>query len=215
MSWRNARSLTTLLEQVNKAHPKRSKASDGTIGDAAHARTASDHNPDAAGIVRALDLTTDTSGDAASRLDTQALANSLVASHDPRIAYVICNRRIARGYPKAGTKAFTWAPYTGTDPHTSHVHISVVGGQLGDSTRPWTIEAKALPPKFPGLARLGARGTAVKAWQAALNKTRKAGLKVDGEFGPRTLTAVRNAQRAGRLPVDGVAGPATWASLYR
>ena len=57
-AWRAAHSLTTLLAQVNKAHPGRSKKSDGVIGDKAHAATASDHNP-VAGVVHALDLTND------------------------------------------------------------------------------------------------------------------------------------------------------------
>ena len=53
-SWRLARSLDTLRAQVNKAHPKRDKASDGTIGDSRHAATVSEHNPHPAAVVRAL-----------------------------------------------------------------------------------------------------------------------------------------------------------------
>lgn len=213
--WRLARSLDTLRAQINAAHPKRDKKSDGTIGDARHAATPSDHNPDAAGVVRALDLTHDTDGDAASTLNAHALADLLVKSHDPRIRYVISRGRIARSYPKGTVPAFVWAPYTGSNPHSGHVHVSVVATQAADSTRPWTIAPKALPPKFPGMVRLGSRGDAVKAWQRALNSRRKAGLKVDGHFGARTLIAVRAAQLATRTRRDGVAGPLTWAALYR
>lgn len=213
--WRLARSLDKLRAQVNAAHPKRAKASDGTIGDAAHAATPSDHNPDYAGVVRALDLTHDTTGTAAESLDAHKLADLLVASKDPRIRYVISRGRIARGYRRGDTPAFTWTTYAGSNPHSSHVHVSVVATAAADSTAPWTIAPKALPPKFPGTVRLGARGTAVRTWQKALNTRRKAGLTVDGHFGPRTLTAVRNAQLAARIPRDGVAGPLTWASLYR
>ena len=41
-----------------------------------------------------------------------------------------------------------------------------------------------------------------------------AGLTVDGIFGPRTNSAVRNYQAAShRLVVDGIVGPQTWSSL--
>jgi len=42
MSWRLARSLEPLRNEVNAAAPNRSKASDGTIGDTAHSSRASD-----------------------------------------------------------------------------------------------------------------------------------------------------------------------------
>jgi hypothetical protein len=45
MAWRVARSLEVLLGQFNAACPGRSKASDGSIGDAAHATRDSDHKP--------------------------------------------------------------------------------------------------------------------------------------------------------------------------
>lgn len=131
MGWRIARSLETLRAQVNAAHPARSKASDGTIGDAAHAATVSDHNPDRAGVVRALDLT----NDPAHGFSAAALAETLRLSRDPRIKYVISNRRIF----SATISPWTWRPYSGTDPHTSHVHVSVVPDGRADDTSPWTI----------------------------------------------------------------------------
>ena len=61
MAWRVAQSLIRLRDQINLAAPTRSKASDGTIGDAAHATRDSDHNPwvkeGALGIVTAMDIT--------------------------------------------------------------------------------------------------------------------------------------------------------------
>jgi len=44
--WRVAGSLEKLLAQLNEAFPKRSKVSDGSIGDVNHSARASDHNPD-------------------------------------------------------------------------------------------------------------------------------------------------------------------------
>jgi hypothetical protein len=131
MAWRVARSLIELRDQVNAAFPRRSKASDGTIGDAAHAASVSDHNPDAAGIVRALDLT----HDPAHGFDAAALAEQLRCARDPRIKYVISNRRIF----SATVSPWTWRTYTGSDPHTSHVHVSVVATSRADSTAPWTV----------------------------------------------------------------------------
>jgi len=54
---RLAPSLKQLRTEVDVAWPMRSKRSDGWIGDAAHLARTSDHNPDADGIVHALDIT--------------------------------------------------------------------------------------------------------------------------------------------------------------
>ena len=144
MAWRLAKSLIRLRDQLNASYPNRSKASDGTIGDAAHAATVSDHNPDALGIVRAFDIT----HDPAHGLDGDALAAALARSRDPRIKYVIWKRRMLRSYPKPGRPAWTWALYTGPDPHTNHVHLSVVADARGDDgTRPWQITQPPTPPR--------------------------------------------------------------------
>ena len=59
MSWRLARSLAVLRSQINDLSPNRSKISDGTIGNQEHASRVSDHNPNAAGVVTAMDITHD------------------------------------------------------------------------------------------------------------------------------------------------------------
>ncbi len=142
MTWRIAGSLATLRDQLNTAHPNRSKASDGTIGDAAHAHTVSDHNPDGGGVVRALDVTDDP-GDG---LSAEWLAEVLRAARDPRVKYIISNRRIASSYPAGGKPPWSWRPYAGLNAHKSHVHISVVAGAAGDDERPWRITAEAPRP---------------------------------------------------------------------
>lgn len=73
---RLANSLTRLRDQVNAAFPNRNKASDGWIGDASHAASASDHNPNSQGVVSALDLT----NDPANGFDVHALAERLRVS---------------------------------------------------------------------------------------------------------------------------------------
>lgn len=136
MTWRLARSLDVLRSQINTRWPARSKASDGTIGDARHAASVSDHNPDKGGVVRALDITHDLSKGP----DAGALAETLRRSQDPRIKYLISNRRIASSYPAHGKAAWEWRPYTGSNPHEKHVHISVVADDPGDDVSPWVIE---------------------------------------------------------------------------
>lgn len=139
---RVARSLRTLYDQVNAAYPGRATGSDGTIGDPAHQATRSEHNPDENGIVRALDITNSPSTGFLSR----KLAEALINSRDPRIYYVISDGEIANPSIQNGA----WRKYNGTNPHTGHVHISVVDDpRLYDDTSPWQIDAKPVD-KVPG-----------------------------------------------------------------
>lgn len=138
--WRVAKSLLTLREQVNAMAPNRRKKSDGTIGDAGHETRGSDHNPwvrdGNVGVVTAMDITHDPLGGC----DAGALAEALLASRDPRIKYVIFNRRIANHQSLGGAGPFQWRPYGGSNPHTQHVHISVRDVKAAyDSTDPWSI----------------------------------------------------------------------------
>lgn len=136
MSWRLAKSLERLRAQVNGRWPARSKVSDGTIGDAAHAKSASDHNPNAAGVVTALDLT----HDPANGCNAQRIADVLASSRDPRIKYLIWNRQMLRSYAKPGIPPWTWAPYTGPNPHATHLHVSVVAHAAGyDDAADWNL----------------------------------------------------------------------------
>lgn len=137
MSWRLAKSIETFRSQVNQAAPNRSKASDGTIGDAAHSARKSDHNPNAAGVVCAIDITHDPAGD----MDCHVLAEQLQASKDPRIGYVIWNGRIMSG--SHSKRAWEWREYTGTNPHNKHLHISVSQDPAKyDDPKAWSIGAK-------------------------------------------------------------------------
>ncbi|MFC4560957.1 hypothetical protein ACFO4E_03695 [Nocardiopsis mangrovi] len=84
MSWRLARSLATLRAEINTAAPDRSKRSDGSIGDAAHRASASDHNPNAAGVVCAIDITHDPDAGA----DMAEVAEQLRAGGHPALKYL-------------------------------------------------------------------------------------------------------------------------------
>jgi hypothetical protein len=138
-NWRLAQSLEKLREQINAAYPKRSKVSDGGIGDPAHQAegSASDHNPwvkdaQGVGVVTAFDFT----HDPANGLVIADLADKLISSRDPRIKYIICNARIV--IPSSST-GWNWRPYAGINPHSSHIHISV-SSQTYDNVNEWKIE---------------------------------------------------------------------------
>lgn len=214
MSWRMAKSLDTLLAQINALSPNRDKSSDGGIGDATHSASVSDHNPDSRGIVCARDFT----NDPAHGMASEELAVALLASRDPRIRYIISNRKIAASYATGGQPAWAWRPYSGKNPHNHHVHVSVVSAKA-DDTEPWVFDLKpsddhvAAPPApvLPVL-RKGSTGGHVEELQTLLNK-HGAGLKVDGDFGARTEAAVKKFQADHSLVDDGAVGGYTWKAL--
>ena len=106
--------------QVDDSYPDRDRTSDGWIGDTRHQARPSDHNPDAEGIVRAIDIDRDLSGKAKPDLMPD-LADQirLAARTDKRIAYVIFNGRIA-----SSRMGFSWRKYSGSNPHNHHCHVS-------------------------------------------------------------------------------------------
>jgi hypothetical protein len=220
MAWRLARSLETLRASVNARWPNRDKASDGTIGDAAHAAKSSDHNPwvvvAGVGVVRALDI--DVTGIDAGWYAEQL--RLLGAAGDHRLTpggYVIFNRRIT-------TASFAgWAAYTGSNPHTGHVHVSVTTKAAGfDDPAPWTFLRAApgtgtVPPTSgrPTLQMGGAAGDAVTSVQRALNRWYPTLTKLaeDGVYGAATRARVLYFQGRAGLGADGIVGPKTWAAL--
>ena len=133
--WRIATSLDRLLAELNAAAPKRSKASDGGIGDAKHSAKSSDHNPcGCCQTVCARDFTHDPKGG----LDGQRLADWLqgqALAGDTRIKYVIWRKQIMSG-PGQQHPCGVWRPYTGKNAHTKHVHLSVVH-ERADDEAPW------------------------------------------------------------------------------
>ena len=208
MAWRLARSLEKLRAQVSAKAPNRSKSADGSIGDAAHRARKSEHNPNAAGVVRAIDITHDPAGG----FDSYKFAETLRVKADPRIYYIISNGKIANpGQP--------WRKYTGSNPHDHHVHISVAASpDLYDDARDWDIGdvAHVAPPDIvtppkpivenPFLLK-GARGDAVVRLQRLLK------IEDDGVFGPKTDAAVKAFQKAHKLVADGKVGVYTWRAL--
>lgn len=142
MSWRLALALEQLRAEINTAAPHRSKLSDGTVGDLSHAARASDHNPNGAGVVRAMDVTHDPAGGCDADQLAEAVRRLGIAGH-PALgpgAYVIRNGRIASATLDGAP--WDWEPYAGSNPHTKHVHISVSSSAAGyDSTKEWGLMA--------------------------------------------------------------------------
>jgi hypothetical protein len=200
--WRVASSLNTLLNQINAAHPNRSKAADGSIGDAAHAASVSDHNPDARGVVRARDYT----HDPAHGFDAHAMADRIVASHDPRIKYVISRGRIA----SATVNPWQWRKYTGENPHNHHAHVSVVADSRADNTRPWHISSAPASsvPNLGGGKYLTVDGIFDTGTCKVLQKY--LGVKPTGVWDATTRKAMQ--RWVGATP-DGIVGPDTCRRL--
>lgn len=99
----------------------------------------SDHNPfikdhRGVGVVRAIDITHDPrDGCDANKLAERFRA--LGKAGDSRVSYVIWNRRIA-----SSREGWRWRYYSGSNPHTKHVHLSVSTSHGAyDSTRSWGI----------------------------------------------------------------------------
>jgi hypothetical protein len=138
--WRAAESLLVLRQQVNAMAPGRRKTSDGLVGDAAHALRTSDHNPwvrdNGMGVVTACDITHDPQGGC----DAGRIAEAIRTGQDARVKYIIWNRQIANSESIGGHPPWTWRPYTGANPHTKHVHISVKPDKaLYDEKMTWPI----------------------------------------------------------------------------
>ena len=111
-----------LREQIDDTFPDRDRSSDGWIGDTRHSARKSDHNPDALGWVRAIDVDRDLSGKAKPDLMPD-LADQIrifaKSDRKKRIGYIIFDGRIAS--PILGWK---WRTYKGINKHNHHMHVS-------------------------------------------------------------------------------------------
>ena len=218
MSIRVARSLLHLRAQVDALVSVRDTSSDGTLaGDAHHiANPNSDHEAwvvDDHGdhVVTAMDITHDPHHG----VNTYKMADALLASRDPRIKYVISNRRIG----SATVAPWTWRAYHGENPHDHHVHVSVVSKpqSMYDDERDWKFgdlvpDAASPPPPPPEESmptlRLGSRGPHVTWLQTKLGI-----VPADGIFGGGTRLAVIEFQKHHGLTVDGTVGQMTWKAI--
>jgi len=222
---REAPACRKALNDATRRWPSRDRRSDGIMGDARHQATKSDHN-----LGNAVDVTHDPS------VGCDGALIAALAQRDPRVTYVIFNRRI---WSRARTTE-GWRPYHGTNPHNHHCHISIKASSR-DDLRDWAWvsataspaphdeghttpapQTPATPPgkvthvePYPGIMlRRGARGLLVRRVQERLVVLRW-DIRVDGDFGSATEASVRGVQRRHDLEVDGVIGRNTWRALFQ
>ena len=115
-----AKACKVALSGATAKWPNRNRASDGICGDESHQARTSDHNQG-----NAFDLT----HDPANGVDCHVHAET--ATKDTRVKYVIWNRRIWN--PSVSQ---SWRSYSGSNPHTKHMHVSIKPGSR-DDVRPW------------------------------------------------------------------------------
>lgn len=148
-SWILVPCLEELREEFNELGPNRDKASDGSIGDAAHQGSNSDHNPDETGATHDED---DDNRDEVHAIDVDCSGPWVAGfTFDPAVDYIrqrckdgrenrlqniIWNRRIA-----SEDNGWVWKNYTGSNAHTQHAHFSARydTGKLEDDRRPWGL----------------------------------------------------------------------------
>jgi len=121
--------LLVLRSQLDAAYPRRSRASDGIMGDPAHRLRKSDHNQG-----NAIDVTHSPPVFSAAQLAEAFRRQMRTAGPDGRLSYIIWNRQIAS--PRGN---WIWRPYTEQNPHTSHVHLSIKPTHR-NVTRPWKLK---------------------------------------------------------------------------
>lgn len=219
-----APSLQVFRAEVNRRWPQRDHASDGWIGDAAHQDRPSDHNPGARGLVHAFDTDEDLDGNTAdSGRDAWAIAEGLRVARDARIKYVIYDGRMFSSYAKGVYPAWQWRPYSGVNKHLKHVHLSILSTIAAEQNLdPWLTRAPnpTAPPKGTvtvnlRILRRNMTGGDVKSLQLLLRgKAGQAAVVIDGQFGVRTETAVRNVQRQFGLEPNGIVDDKTWGALF-
>ena len=188
MTWHLAPSLVQLRTEVNRLWPQRSRVSDGTIGNAAHAARKSDHNPNARRSVNAIDITA--KGIHVSRLIRAAIAH-------PATAYVIHG-----GYIWSRTYGWKRRTYTGSNPHHTHVHISIQQTAAAEaSTMAWLASPAQLPVRTIAGVKFGARSAAVRLYQQRLRDF----LDAPNRLGPQGVEAFNPHGATGHYGTETVA----------
>lgn len=207
------------VEEINARWPNRDRASDGWIGDPSHAARSSDHNPDWSapgarrGVVRAVDIDTD-------GIDVRALLNEVIG--DPRVWYVIYDRVIY-------SRTYDWRAlhYSGSDPHTGHVHLSIMHTETAENdTTQWfghpktrgmpAVDLSNVVEAFRAADRDKAANAGVHRIQRQLVEQYGATLKLDGIAGRMTRHAYKlHEKKIDAREIDGVPGRRSLTRLGR
>ncbi|WP_051750354.1 peptidoglycan-binding domain-containing protein [Phycicoccus jejuensis] len=136
------------------------------------------------------------------------------------INYIIWNRQIWKAWaPERG-----WQAYTGSSPHTDHIHLSFTWDGAVKRTSWWTGTAVTNyltgPPgtEMPTsndprdyvkvTLRRGSRGKPVEVLQRSIG-----GIGVDGSFGPATESRVLGYQKEKGLTQNGIVDSRVWNAI--
>ena len=230
----------TLRDQVNQKWPSRDKASDGWVGDAAHAARegwgtngrGSYHNPDPNGIVHAIDLDEDffgkgKGGQKAAMEFAQQLATYCREGKDGgRIAHIVYEDKVASG--TAQNWHFRGSGYG----HKHHIHISFTNKANNDGSKfrlpifSSDTDNKPKPPvkpdnkvpAYPGRSKLvyKQKSADVKTMQ---NQLIKKGFAIQngatGFYGDQTVAAVKKFYASMGKTKDGkILDPIAWNTLW-
>jgi hypothetical protein len=188
-SWILVPCLVALRNEFNALAPDRDRASDGSIGDPAHAASSSNHNPDETGRtptedadrrneVHALDVDKDLRRPG---WTMERALEIIIVRHregrDDRLQNVIYNRRI-------WSRSWGWTAraYTGANAHTQHAHFSsrYTTAEEND-TRPWgLLEDDVTKSEFLSWMTEWARSSAGRAAIATALLTYDPGRGPDG-----------------------------------
>jgi hypothetical protein len=163
-------------------------------------------------------------------------ANNGVMARRFGISYIIFNHRMWREYrPAQG-----WAPYTGVDPHTSHVHLSFSWDGAMKRTSWWTgtatkvadlgpckvyagqfaplykaIRTAACPTSLPAAPVSAYKVAVVGQTSAQIAVAQKRlGVVASGKFDMATFTKLVAWQATAKVPVTGVLDKATWVKIF-
>lgn len=157
-------------------------------------------------------------------LKTDANGNKYAMARRLGIMYIIWNHQMWRAYRADDG----WQPYSGTNPHTDHVHFSFGWSGAKKATSYWTKTVAAFDPgpaapvtpvrspanlavvrTYGGTAlKSGSAGTAVGVVQRPMR------LLVDYSYGSMTVGAVQRFQKAQGLTVTGTFGSTEWKTLF-
>lgn len=133
--------LVQLRAAIDTLCPNRDRTSDGWIGDAAHAETNSQHNPDARGVVHAIDVDKDLNEAGLSlEMIVQHLLGRARARADLRITEIIYRRRI-------WTERHQWTerPYSGVNAHLEHAHFTGSDERILEQNRTQPYHLEEIP----------------------------------------------------------------------
>lgn len=229
-SWNIVPVLDEGRDQLNDRFPKRAKKAEGGIGDTAHQKETSSHNPDdESGVsaehndhdgkheVRARDFDKNLNDPEVTMEDVVQLWVKLCRQNTMWwVRYIIFNGRI--WHVRDGFKTHV---YTGANQHRDHAHVNsgfdeqsdrITGTNwhLADLKKGTPGRTESTPAKLDVDGELGPK--TVKALQRVLR------VNVDGELGPKTTKALQTKLRLTvnhRLEVDGELGPHTIAALQK